>query len=60
MCRVLERFGWTRLRISGSHHVYANITTGETIIVPVHGNRDLKNGLQRSIMKVARLTDADL
>jgi predicted RNA binding protein YcfA (HicA-like mRNA interferase family) len=28
--------------------------------VPVHGNQDLKPGTQRSIMRDAALTDADL
>lgn len=35
-------------------------TTGQQTTVPVHGNTDLKPGTQRSIMRDAGLTDADL
>lgn len=31
-----------------------------TVIVPVHGNRDLKPGTQHGILKDAGLTEADL
>jgi predicted RNA binding protein YcfA (HicA-like mRNA interferase family) len=30
------------------------------VIVPVHGNKDLKPGTQRAIMKDAGIADADL
>lgn len=60
MCRVLEARDWELVRVSGSHHVYRNATTGEQTTVPVHGNKDLKPGTQRSIMRDAGLTDNDL
>lgn len=60
MCRVLELRGWTLARIHGSHHVYRDSTTGRRTVVPVHGNDDLKPGTQRSIMRDAGLSDADL
>jgi predicted RNA binding protein YcfA (HicA-like mRNA interferase family) len=31
-----------------------------TIIVPVHGNKDLKPGTQRAIMKDAEISEGDL
>jgi predicted RNA binding protein YcfA (HicA-like mRNA interferase family) len=32
----------------------------ERIVIPIHGNRTLKTGLLRSLMKIAELTEADL
>jgi predicted RNA binding protein YcfA (HicA-like mRNA interferase family) len=60
MCRILETKGWILVRIRGSHHAYQQPEASTTMVVPVHGNRDLKPGTQRSIMRDAGLTDADL
>jgi predicted RNA binding protein YcfA (HicA-like mRNA interferase family) len=60
MCKVLERRGWSLDRINGSHHVYESPDHPFTISVPVHGNRDIPTGTQRTIMRLAGLTDADL
>ncbi|MFM9963731.1 MAG: type II toxin-antitoxin system HicA family toxin [Planctomycetaceae bacterium] len=60
MCRVLGQHGWSLVRIKGSHHAFRKPDSSMTIVVPVHGNRDLKPGTQHSIMKDAELTDADL
>ena len=60
MCRLLEARGWQLDRISGSHHVCVHPGTGDRVTVPVHGNKDLKTGTQRSIMRDAGLTDDDL
>ena len=60
MCRVLERHGWTLDRIKGSHHIYKKPGNAFPIPVPVHGNKMLKRGTQKSIMRAAGLTDDDL
>jgi predicted RNA binding protein YcfA (HicA-like mRNA interferase family) len=60
MCRILEQHGWTLVRIRGSHHALQKAGMEKMIIVPVHGNRDLKPGTQRGIMRDAELSDADL
>ena len=60
MCRALEQHGWSLARIKGSHHAYRKVGSTMTIVVPVHGNRDLKPGTQNGIMKDAGLSDADL
>jgi predicted RNA binding protein YcfA (HicA-like mRNA interferase family) len=60
MCRVLEQRGWVLARINGSHHIYSDIASGRRVVVPVHGNEDLKPGTQRAIMRDAGLTDDDL
>ena len=60
MCRVLEQQGWSLMRIKGSHHAYRKADPAMTVVVPVHGNRDLKPGTQNGIMKDAGLSDEDL
>jgi predicted RNA binding protein YcfA (HicA-like mRNA interferase family) len=54
---ALERGGSTLDRVVGSHHVLVH--QGEprrAVTVPVHGNRDLKAGTLRSIIRQAGLT----
>lgn len=58
--RILERHGWQLRSLRGSHQVYGKEGRRERITVPVHGNRDLKIGLLRELMKIAGLTDDDL
>jgi predicted RNA binding protein YcfA (HicA-like mRNA interferase family) len=60
LCKLLESHGWTLDHIRGSHHVYAHPDASRPIPVPVHGNRDLRAGTQRSIMREAGLTEDDL
>lgn len=60
LVRLLERAGWTLVRINGSHHILTKAGFRERISVPVHGNRPVKLGLLRSIMKIAGLTEDDL
>ncbi len=60
MCRILESRGWLLVRVTGSHYVYRHPTSGKQTTVPVHGNKDLTPGTQRSIMRDAGLTDDDL
>jgi predicted RNA binding protein YcfA (HicA-like mRNA interferase family) len=60
MCKALERAGWRHVRTTDSHHVYNRDGAPRPIPVPVHGNKTLKTGTQRSIMRAAGLTDADL
>jgi predicted RNA binding protein YcfA (HicA-like mRNA interferase family) len=45
-CRLLERNGWSLLRIRSSHHVYGKAGQRVRISVPVHGNMPLKRGLE--------------
>jgi predicted RNA binding protein YcfA (HicA-like mRNA interferase family) len=60
LCKVLERHGWVLQRIRGSHHIYAQPGNPTIITVPVHGNRDLRTGTLRHILKDAGLTESDL
>lgn len=55
--KVLEKQGWVLRRVKGSHHIYYHPDTKEFVSVPVHGNKDLKRGLQRGLMKDAAITE---
>jgi predicted RNA binding protein YcfA (HicA-like mRNA interferase family) len=50
--RRLEREGWTLFRVTGSHHVFKDPASGETVVVP-HPKKDLGKGLLRAIYKAA-------
>jgi predicted RNA binding protein YcfA (HicA-like mRNA interferase family) len=56
----LEKHGWVLVRIRGAHHAYQRPGHPATLIVPVHGNDDLKPGTQHAIMRDAGLTEDDL
>ncbi len=60
MCRLLKDRGWVLVRTRGSHFAFEHPNRAQTIVVPVHGSRDLKPGTQRGIMKMAGLTAAEL
>jgi predicted RNA binding protein YcfA (HicA-like mRNA interferase family) len=59
-CRLLEGKGWELKRTNGSHHIYAKTGVNARISVPVHGNKPLKLGLQRHLMKVAGIIEQEL
>ena len=60
-CKVLEAHGWTLKRTTkSSHFIYTKPGDPAIISVPVHGNKDLKKGLQANLMKQAGLTEDDL
>jgi len=48
------------LRISGSHHIYAEPGSVVRLSVPVHGDQSLKTGLLHHFMKMADLAEIDL
>ena len=60
MCKLLEAKGWKLTRVTGSHHIFTKQGSNLRITVPVHGNQDLKIGLQRAIMRLAGITEDDL
>lgn len=59
MCEVLGRAGWSLKRVSGSHYIFAK-SGYDNISVPVHGNKTMNLGLQRSIMKHADIDESEL
>lgn len=58
--RLLEQRGWTLMRVQGSHYVYARPGRSERVSVPIHGNRPLKVGLLRHLMKLADIDESEL
>jgi predicted RNA binding protein YcfA (HicA-like mRNA interferase family) len=61
MCQILSQRGWSLIRINGSHQIFTRAGPPRLIVsMPVHGNKDLKPGTQRNIMRSAGLTEADL
>jgi len=53
LIKILEQNGFAFQRAKGSHQLFYNVTTGKTIIVPVHGGKDLKKGTFLAILKQA-------
>ena len=49
MIKLLEEKGWALDRIRGSHHIMKK--GDRTLVVPVHGNRDLPKGTLEDILK---------
>jgi predicted RNA binding protein YcfA (HicA-like mRNA interferase family) len=58
--KLVERFGWTLLRINGSHHIYGKSGSTVRLSVPVHANQPLKRGLLIHLAKLAGLEERDL
>ncbi len=54
-CKLLEQHGWELQRIRGSHYIYTKSDRKEILTVPVHGNKDLKKGTFRKLLKDSRL-----
>jgi predicted RNA binding protein YcfA (HicA-like mRNA interferase family) len=58
--RMVERRGWTLLRINGSHHIYGKTGSVVRLSIPIHGNKPLKRGLLRHLAKLADISDEEL
>ncbi|MGJ3243500.1 MAG: type II toxin-antitoxin system HicA family toxin [Opitutales bacterium] len=48
------------VRTKGSHHIYTMEGRIERISIPVHGNKPLKVGLLRALMKIAHVAENEL
>jgi len=59
-CRLLEDQGWKLKRINGSHYIFSKSGVTARISVPVHGNKVLKIGLQKHLMKTAGIDETEL
>ncbi len=60
LTKVLERHGWSLLRVQGSHHIYGNPGNNVRLSVPVHANQPIKTGLLKYLMKLAGISEDDL
>jgi predicted RNA binding protein YcfA (HicA-like mRNA interferase family) len=53
---AFEKAGFVVDRVSGSHHIMRRDGHPFVLTVPVHGNRNLKRGTLRSLIRAAGLT----
>ena len=60
LTRIVERRGWTLLRVSGSHQIYGKPGSIVRLSIPIHGGKALKTGLLRHLLKLAEIPEEDL
>jgi predicted RNA binding protein YcfA (HicA-like mRNA interferase family) len=60
LARLVESHGWQLLRIHGSHHIYGKSGNIVRLSIPIHGNKPLKIGLLKHLVKMAGLQEGDL
>jgi len=58
LCKLLEKKGWRCVKVTGSHHIYIKEGIKVRLSVPVHGNKDLKTGLLRALLKMAGIDES--
>lgn len=57
---ILVQKGYFYKRANGSHLLYYNPKTGKTVIVPMHGNKDLAKGTFFTILKQAGIDKSEI
>ena len=60
MAELATAKGWQLARVKGSHHVYSMEGRTERLVIPIHGNRTLKIGLQQALMRLIPVSDDEL
>lgn len=60
LMKLLEENGFVFKRSKGSHHIFYNVSTNKTAVVPTHGNKDLKKGTFLAILKQAGISKEEL
>ena len=60
LIKLLLKNGFIYKRSKGSHQLYHNPTTNVTVIVPVHGGKDMKKGTFLAILKQAGIDKSEL
>jgi predicted RNA binding protein YcfA (HicA-like mRNA interferase family) len=58
--RLVERRGWQLLRVNGSHHIYGKAGSVVRLSIPIHGNKALKTGLLRHLLKMAEIDETEV
>jgi len=56
---ALQKLGFEVDHVTGSHYILRH-PDGRRTVVPYHGNRDIKQGVLRSILRQAGLTVEEL
>jgi len=57
---LIEKKGYSLKRVTGSHHFYFNRNTRKTLVVPVHGNKDIPKGTFMSILRQAGISKDEI
>jgi predicted RNA binding protein YcfA (HicA-like mRNA interferase family) len=57
---LLEQKGYFLKRVTGSHHIYFNKENRKTVVVPVHGNKDIPKGTFMSICRQAGISKEEI
>ena len=60
LARLVENRGWQLLRVNGSHHIYGRAGRVVRLSIPIHGNKSLKTGLLRHLLKMAEIPEDEL
>jgi predicted RNA binding protein YcfA (HicA-like mRNA interferase family) len=60
LAKAVERTGWRLLRVTGSHHIYGKTGSSVRLSIPIHGNKPLKIGLLKHLLKQAGLAERDI
>lgn len=60
LIKLLESKGYLVKRITGSHHILFHTELRKTIVVPVHGKKDIPNGTFLSILKQAGISKEEI
>jgi predicted RNA binding protein YcfA (HicA-like mRNA interferase family) len=58
LANILKKKGWVLVDVNGSHFKYHK--NNQAVIIPIHGNKDLRIGTLKALMKQANLTEDDL
>ncbi len=51
LVRNFKQAGWIEIRQSGSHKIFKNPVSGETVPVPYHESKEVPTGLAKKLMR---------
>lgn len=60
LIRALERAGFSRARVRGSHWVFGHLETRRRVVVPYHRSRKIPPGTLANILRESGLTSDEL
>jgi predicted RNA binding protein YcfA (HicA-like mRNA interferase family) len=60
LIQLLEQKGYYLKRVTGSHHIYYHKELKKTVVVPVHGNRDIPKGTFMSILRQSGISKEEI
>jgi predicted RNA binding protein YcfA (HicA-like mRNA interferase family) len=60
LIKLLEQNGFIFKRAKGSHQIFFNQSANITVIVPVHGSKDIKKGTFLAILKQAGIDKTEI